>query len=162
MKKYTEFPYPKKDKITVYGREGCPYCEKIKSFLKDFYGKNLNKNVDYHDIFDIIDSKQAKDVTDFKKKMKIYIDDWSTVPMVFDNGNFVGGYDDYCTLLYDILIYSVDKKGLNMTMSEAKRRFPLIKDKIEKFQKDNRGLGEKINKCGQLKKITNSYKKNLK
>ena len=69
MKKYKEFPYPKPDKITVYGRKGCPYCEKTILLLKTINKDNYKNAVDYIDIFELIEKKQVKDVTEFKKKM---------------------------------------------------------------------------------------------
>lgn len=144
--KYKEFPYPSKLKmITVYGREGCKYCEKMKSFLKKFYFYNSNK-YEYHDIFQIIDDKQAKDVTDFKKKMKIFMGDFSTVPIVFVRGNFIGGYDNFCKLIYDF------------ATNEEKNSIIKILGSVEEFEllkKIKNKLKNKNNKC---KAIINAKK----
>jgi len=143
MKKYKEFPYPiKTNKITAYGRKGCPYCEKIKDFIEKVYTKEEKKNIKYHDIFEIISSGQAEDVSDFKRKMRPFINDYSTVPMIFLGGDFIGGYDDFCMFVSEA-IKNLDKKtklvisDILNTNSEKE-----IKRKINKIKK-------KLSNCSQ-------------
>jgi len=151
MKKYKEFPYPKPDKITVYGRKGCPYCEKIKNLLKIIYADNYKKKIDYIDIFELIEKKQVKDITDFKKKMNPITGDWNTVPMIFDESKFVGGYDDYIKLIINLLEELFDKENINY--KEIKKYFKDYKE-ICNFinQKKNKKLTKKIES-----KIKNKY-----
>lgn len=142
MKKYTEFPYPSKTLLfTVYGREGCPYCEKMKEFLKKFYGNDLKNNAIYHDIFDIIESKQAKDISDFRKKMKIFIGDYALVPMVFIQGKFIGGYDKFCNLMFQFVSENkANKLAKNL----------LVNDELKKYFNKKR-ISNQLNKCNALK-----------
>ena len=125
MKKYKEFPYPKPDKITVYGRKGCPYCEKIKNLLKIIYADNYKKKIDYIDIFELIEKKQVKDITDFKKKMNPITGDWNTVPMIFDGINFIGGYDDYMRLT---------KRKFRKLLIEKNMGFNFVKNEYDNFK----------------------------
>lgn len=146
MKKYKEFPYPLiTHNITVYGRIGCPYCDKMKSFLKKVYTGADKKKVVYHDIFNIIDSGQAKDVNDFKKKMKPFIGDYSTVPMVFLFGDFIGGYDNFCASVSKI-IESLNKKN-------QEKIFDVLRvNKELNLNKKVKSVTNKINKLGNCDK----------
>jgi glutaredoxin 3 len=65
------------EKVLIYGRDGCPYCVKVKQL---FDSKNVkyeyrNISVDAH----------------FEEQVFM---NYITVPMVFINGNFIGGNSD--------------------------------------------------------------------
>ncbi len=150
MRKYKEFPYPSKDELVVaYGRKGCPYCEKIKAFIDKF--KNIDRRFKfiYHDIFDIIDSGMAKDVNDFKKKMRIFIGEYSMVPIIFIESDFIGGYTSFCDHVLDIL---GEKKGEgNIFFKEvlrlkkfSQKNVNEIRSKLAKLESDD--------KCMQVEK----------
>jgi len=145
MKKYKEFPYPiKTNKLTVYGRKGCPYCEKMKNFINKVYNNDDKKVVKYHDIFEIIDSGHADDVSNFKKKMRPFIRDYSTVPMVFIQGDFIGGYDDFCELVTKS-IKNFDTKNKTKikeiiytnSEKEVEKKINKIKNKLKKCTSNN-------------------------
>ncbi len=155
MTKYKEFPYPsQKFDLIVYGRKGCNYCEKTKKFI-NYMQKQDKVSYIYHDIFEIIDSGQAKDINDFKKKMKPFIGDFSTVPMIFIGSNFHGGYDTFCDIILKIKLgkTSDDKewekiRKIFLKDSEKNNETKNLKKKIlEKLNKSN--------KCEAVKKINN-------
>ena len=84
------FPYPlKTNKLTIYGRDGCPYCEKMKDIAENVRGSI------YYDIDELIKKDLAKSFEDFKIKMKPFINNYDMVPIVFINGDFIGGYDNF-------------------------------------------------------------------
>ena len=85
-----DFPYPlKTNKLTIYGRKGCPYCAKMKDI-----SENVRGSV-YHDIDELINKGFAKSFADFKLKMKPFINNYDMVPMVFIEGGFIGGHDNF-------------------------------------------------------------------
>jgi glutaredoxin 3 len=63
--------------ILVYTKDNCPYCTKAKMFL-------AKKNLSYSE------KKVGVDLTSEEYRSKIN----STVPAIFIDGNFIGGYDD--------------------------------------------------------------------
>ena len=80
-------------KIVIYGRNDCPYCKGILSFLKKkplLYKKVVYVNISNEPIqflqFDNL-LKHLQSDTTFKK-------DHETVPIVFNKGIFIGGCDD--------------------------------------------------------------------
>ena len=143
MRRLKEFPYPQKTmEVTVYGRPGCPYCDKMKDFLKFLYPNNRGRNYVYYNIFDIIDNGLARDVSDFRRKMKIYIGEYSTVPIVFIKGDFKGGYDNFCKIIY------------NRTPNEIKDYF--YKKTLLNNQKK---VMNKLDKCEKIKSMTKKKSK---
>jgi len=79
-----EYIFPYENKFTIYTKSGCKFCTEVKKLLK------LNK-LDYTivDCDDyIIDNKQQ--FLDFIKNISGQI--VKTFPIVFFNGQFVGGY----------------------------------------------------------------------
>ena len=85
-----DFPYPlKTNKLTIYGRKGCPYCAKMKDIAENVRGSV------YHDIDELINKGFAKSFVDFKMKMKPFINNYDMVPMVFIEGGFIGGHDNF-------------------------------------------------------------------
>jgi len=147
MRRLKEFPYPQKTmEVTVYGRPGCPYCDKMKDFLKFLYPNNRGRNYVYYNIFDIIDNGLARDISDFRRKMKIYIGEYSTVPIVFIKGDFKGGYDNFCKIVYDRL----PKDDRNI----YKKIF------AEKTNLNNKKkIINKLDKCEKIKSMTKKKSK---
>ena len=97
------FPYPLKTKqLTVYGKSTCPYCQKMREIVEKI--RHVDKeDAIYYDIDSIINKGNATNYPDFREKMKIFIKDYPFVPLVFVWGEFIGGYDDYVTLVKKIL-----------------------------------------------------------
>lgn len=108
------FPYPlKTTKITAYGREYCPYCQRLKFFLEQLYPNDQSKNYKYYNIDKLIENKQAKDFDDFKEKMEPFIADYQTIPIIFLQGEFIGGLDNFIEIITLII-----KKELPSTKVE--------------------------------------------
>jgi hypothetical protein len=60
--------------------------------------KDIAENVRgslYHDIDELINKGFAKSFADFKRKMNPFINNYDMVPMVFIEGGFIGGHDDF-------------------------------------------------------------------
>lgn len=74
------------NKILVYGRQDCAYCDKTKSYLN-----SLNQEYQYIDI--TYWSKDQRE--ELKKKYNI-----KTVPVILINGKCIGGYDNLIHQLY--------------------------------------------------------------
>ena len=90
------FPYPlKTNKLTVYGRKGCPYCAKMKDIAENVRGSI------YHDIDELINKGFAKSFDDFKRKMKPFINNYDMVPIVFIEDKFIGGHDNFVKVFAD-------------------------------------------------------------
>lgn len=107
------FPYPLKTKfMTVYGREYCPYCQKLKLFLKRFYGDRYEREVRYYDIDQIIEEQRAKDYDDFKYKMRPFFGNYSKIPAIFFYGEFLGGYDVFLDLMSKMAIETKSRKKI--------------------------------------------------
>lgn len=72
--------------ITVFSKDGCGYCDKIKSILKDYKIPHnvMNLGVDYslEDIKTKVSKATGKDIQRL------------TFPAVFDQETYVGGCDD--------------------------------------------------------------------
>lgn len=72
--------------ITVYSKEGCPFCDKIKSTLTEYRITHevLDLDVDYtrEDVVTKLSASLNKDVDKF------------TYPVIFDQSLYVGGCDD--------------------------------------------------------------------
>lgn len=82
------FPMPMKDVTwTVYGKESCPFCHKLREFF-DSTGIKYT----YYDIQKI---PQGSEVID---KLSGLTGGYDKVPMVFFYGMFIGGYTE--TLKY--------------------------------------------------------------
>jgi glutaredoxin len=90
-----EIEIPSNDKFTIYSKSGCINCGKVKDFLKT---KNLIfKVVDCDDY--LLENKEffLSFIKNCAKK------DCKTFPMVFYNGDFIGGFDE-CKLFAEKLI----------------------------------------------------------
>ena len=109
------FPFPLKSKtFTVYGREQCPYCQKLKKFLTVFYGERFNREVRYYDLDKLIADRKIKDFIHFQEQMQPFIQDYKKIPLVFFRGNFIGGYDKFCDLMTYMFEKVNNKKILNI------------------------------------------------
>ena len=81
-----EFIKPFPTGFTIYSKSGCPNCNKVKLLLKE---KNL--------LFSIIDCDEY--ILENKDFFLLFIKElinkeWKTFPIVFDNGKFIGGYQE--------------------------------------------------------------------
>lgn len=94
-----EYPYPEKNQITIYSKSGCINCSKVKTLLKD---KNIAFNIINCDEF-ILENKE-----EFLSFIQNLIGKENRMfPMVFDNTQFIGGYnetDKYITNLQQQLL----------------------------------------------------------
>ena len=80
------FPYPEKDKLTIYSKSGCPNCIKVKELLKE-------KKV----LFNVVDCDEY--ILENKEEFLLFIKniigkEQKMFPMVFDYKCFIGGYDE--------------------------------------------------------------------
>lgn len=81
------FPYPKSNMhIVVYGIEGCPFCVETQKLLDE-----NNLKYTYYNINTLISEKVISDSNEFRQKLHSRIGDYSFVPLIFINGNFIGG-----------------------------------------------------------------------
>ena len=89
-----EFNEPNNVDFTIYSKSGCENCKKVKNLLKDKGIKYIIIDCDEYIIFD-------------KQNFLLFIKniahkDCTTFPMVFNNGEYVGGYNEtkkYCDKL---------------------------------------------------------------
>lgn len=99
------FPYPPQvipkninSIYTIYGTKNCKNCVKIKEFFIKFV-KNTKKIImQYYDIDDLIQKKIIKNYLEFQEKMEPFIKDHKTVPIIFINDQFIGGYSDFMAI----------------------------------------------------------------
>jgi len=68
------------NKVVIYTKTTCPYCIGAKQLLDRL-------NADYEEI--IVDNRP-----ELRKKLADENNGWKTVPMIFINNNFIGGFDD--------------------------------------------------------------------
>lgn len=95
------FPYPSQiipnniiSIYTIYGKKDCAYCDKIKEFFENKFKKTRKIIVRYYDIDNLIKDKIIKNYREFHDKMLPFIYSHKTLPIIFINGQFIGGYDD--------------------------------------------------------------------
>ncbi|WGL59957.1 glutaredoxin [Pigmentibacter sp. JX0631] len=67
-------------KVLIYTTTVCPYCNAAKNLFKSL-------NVEYEEIN--LDSD-----SDLRAKLSAENNGWRTVPMIFIDGKFIGGFDD--------------------------------------------------------------------
>ncbi|APJ03828.1 glutaredoxin domain-containing protein [Silvanigrella aquatica] len=67
-------------KVLIYTTTICPYCNAAKNLFKSLH-------VDYDEI-------NLDDKPDLRAKLSMENNGWRTVPMIFINDKFVGGFDD--------------------------------------------------------------------
>jgi glutaredoxin len=99
------FPYPPQvipnnitSIYTIYGTKNCENCTKIKEFFNKKFKKSKTFVVRYYDIDMLIKKKIIKNYREFQEKMEPFINNHKTVPIIFVNDMFVGGYDDFMQL----------------------------------------------------------------
>ena len=77
-------PHPASDAYTIYFKSGCLYCTKAKVLLQNEPVPPLVVNCDEF----LLEDKQ-----EFLNLMKSVIGyEYKTLPMIFKNGRFIGGY----------------------------------------------------------------------
>lgn len=69
--------------VTIYTSSYCTYCRRAKRLLE-------TKQVDYEEVRLDEDAEKRKELVE---KLN-----WRTVPMIFVNEQFIGGYDDLSAL----------------------------------------------------------------
>uniref|UniRef100_A0A6C0EBI4 Glutaredoxin domain-containing protein n=1 Tax=viral metagenome TaxID=1070528 RepID=A0A6C0EBI4_9ZZZZ len=80
---------PKKSGWTVYGVSWCPFCQKT---INLFNEKKLNYY--YYDV-----EKEPFITKDkFRDMLKMELDGYKTVPVIFRDGKLIGGYSDVLKL----------------------------------------------------------------
>ncbi len=77
-----------KEKILIYTKDYCPYCDKAKALLK-------SKGFSYHEVDVTHDVNLQEEMLSKANGMK-------TVPQIFIGDKHIGGYDD---------LYKYDKEG---------------------------------------------------
>ena len=91
-------PIPGLNQITIYSKSGCPNCVKVKKLLEE---NKIRFTVIDCDEFILEDKKY------FFNFMEKFIGfQYSTFPMVFDNGKFIGGYADTMEHIKEILDFN--------------------------------------------------------
>jgi glutaredoxin len=114
------FPYPPQiipnniiSIYTIYGKKDCEYCYKIKEFLENKFKKTRKIIIRYYDIDELIKDKIIKNYREFQEKMKPFIYDHITVPIIFVNDKFVGGYDNFMEFYKKIKTSNVNQLKIN-------------------------------------------------
>lgn len=67
-------------KIIIYTTSNCPYCHSAKNLFRKL-------KIDFKEI-------SLENDNELRQKLSRENNGWRTVPMIFINGNFVGGFDD--------------------------------------------------------------------
>lgn len=67
-------------KVIIYTTNYCPYCTNAKNLFK-------NLNIPFEEI-------SLDNEPELRTKLSKENNGWRTVPMIFINGKFVGGFDD--------------------------------------------------------------------
>lgn len=80
-------------RVTMYKKEGCPYCIKAKELLEGKYGLNI--------VFIDIESPQREEIL---QQMRSFSGGRNTVPQIFFNAEHLGGNDDIQKLEVDGLL----------------------------------------------------------
>jgi glutaredoxin len=80
------FTEPSKEGFTIYTKSGCPNCTKLKHLFKE-------KNISYTTVDCDEYLIEEKELFLFFIKSKIK-NDYKLFPMIFYEGNFVGGYKE--------------------------------------------------------------------
>jgi glutaredoxin len=76
--------------IKIYTKHGCVYCKKLKKLLK-------NNNLKYENV-----TITLKNKSEIMKMLKPKIKNHNTVPIIFINHKFIGGYNEMYSLLNKI------------------------------------------------------------
>ena len=134
------FPYPPQvipnnisTIYTIYGTKNCENCTKIKEFFKKKFKKSKTVIVKYYDIDDIIKQKIIKDYFEFQEKMEPFIHNYKTVPIIFINDLFIGGYSEFMEFLKKIKSNKILKKtNINSLKSTTEKDIDNLIQKILK------------------------------
>lgn len=128
------FPYPPQiipsnisTIYTIYGKKDCEYCDKIKDFFATKFVKTRKVVVRYYDIDELIKSKIIKNYREFLENMKPFIHNHSTVPIIFANDQFIGGYDSFMELYKKI-----NPSNINRLKSTKEKEIDILIQKILK------------------------------
>ena len=81
-----KIPKPLDNRITIYSKSGCTYCDSVKKLL-----------IEQKVLFTIIncDEYLVKDKPKFLQCIYLLVGkEYNTFPMVFFNGTFIGGFTD--------------------------------------------------------------------
>ena len=90
VKKPLKFALPKKGNWTIYGRISCPYTSGAFEYLMTRLPSN--QTLIFYDITKLQPNLTTQDL---QSKLKKYIRNQRTIPMIFDDKNkFVGGFSD--------------------------------------------------------------------
>ncbi|HED1651872.1 TPA: GrxA family glutaredoxin [Enterobacter hormaechei subsp. hoffmannii] len=77
-------------KVVIYGRENCSYCKRAVELAKQLHDHGFG-DYEYIDIMSAgIDKKKLSDLVG--KQVE-------TIPQVFVNGEHIGGYTEFTTLM---------------------------------------------------------------
>ena len=93
-----------KGRVTMYKKEGCPFCLKAQTLLEGKYGLTIT----YVDI----KSEQSEDIL---QQMRTFSGGRNTVPQIFFNAEHLGGNDDVQKLDADGIL----EKKIEMVRSTA-------------------------------------------
>ena len=134
------FPYPPQvipnnisTIYTIYGTKNCENCTKIKEFFKKKFKKSKTVIVKYYDIDDIIKQKIIKDYFEFQEKMEPFIHNYKTVPIIFINDLFIGGYSEFMEFLKKLESNKILKKtNINSLKSTTEKDIDNLIQKILK------------------------------
>lgn len=88
-----EFIVPSVSIFTIYGKSGCPYCDKVKALLDEYKQEFTYVNCDEYLLADR-DAFLGFIRTVAGKEYK-------TFPMVFSPKGFIGGYTDTIRVILD-------------------------------------------------------------
>ena len=130
------FPYPPQvipnnitSIYTIYGTKNCENCTKIKKFFEKKFKKSKTVVVRYYDIDVLIQKKIIKNYIEFQEKMEPFIHNYRTVPIIFINDEFVGGYDSFMELYKKINPTSIN----SLKNNENKQIDKLIQKILKKL-----------------------------
>jgi len=134
------FPYPPqvipnniRSIYTIYGTKNCENCIKIKDFFKKKFKKSKTVIVKYYDIDDIIKKKIIKDYSEFQEKMEPFIHNYKTVPIIFINDLFIGGYSEFMEFFLKMESNKILKKtNINSLKSTIEKNIDNLIQKILK------------------------------
>jgi glutaredoxin len=128
------FPYPSQiipnniiSIYTIYGKKDCASCNKIKEFLENKFKKTRKIIIRYYDIDELIKNKVIKNYREFQEKMMPFIHSYKTVPIIFVNDQFVGGYDDFMEIF---IKFEANKKINSSVVNSLKMNKDKEIDKI--------------------------------
>jgi len=92
----SEIPWPQKNGWTLYGRSSCPYCQGALNLLKKrnapLYFIDLEtQHIDKQNLLNFL----RMEVNPKNQLLKAH----ETVPLIFHNGQFIGGYSQLMKIL---------------------------------------------------------------